>query len=228
MSIIADILLENGIPAEKIPLFERYAEMICETNKSFNLTRILSEEDMAVKHFLDSVAAAEFIPAGAKVIDVGTGAGFPIVPLAILREDLVCTAVESSEKKMGFVQRVADELKLNLTCICTRAEELAALNAHREQYDRCVSRAVAALPVLLELGLPFVKQGGSMLAYKGALAAEEVAAAKNAAVTLGAAPALLQNANIAGTSHCIVEYKKAKPTPKKYPRRFAQIKAKPL
>jgi len=228
MSIIADILLKNNVPEDKVEKFLRYAEMITETNKSFNLTRILSEEDMAIKHFLDSIAGSEFIPEGAKVIDVGTGPGFPIVPLAIMRDDITAVAVESSEKKLGFVQRVADELHLNLTCICTRAEELAAMSAHREQYDRCVSRAVAALPMLLELGLPFVKQGGSMLAYKGALAEEEAAAAKTAAATLGATPAVFHNANIADTSHCIVEYKKIKSTPKKYPRRFAQIKAKPL
>lgn len=226
--MIGEILKNNGIPAEKVEKFLRYAQMITETNRSFNLTRILSDEDMAVKHFLDSLAAAEYLPPQAKVIDIGTGAGFPIVPLAIFREDLVATAVESSEKKLGFVQRVSDELGLNLTCLCVRAEELAALNAHREQYDCCVSRAVAALPVLLELGLPFVKVGGKMLAYKGALAGEEVAAAKNAAAQLGAAPAVLHSAEIAGTSHCIVEYAKTKSTPQKYPRRYAQIKAKPL
>lgn len=226
--MIAEILSNGGIPAEKTALFERYAEMIRETNQSFNLTRILSEEDMAVKHFLDSVAAAEWIPQNARVIDIGTGAGFPIVPLAILRGDIRATAVESSEKKLGFVQRVADELGLNLTCICARAEELATLHAHRESYDCCVSRAVAALPMLLELGLPFVKQGGALLAYKGAQAAEEVRSAKNAAQILGAAPAELHHAHIAGTDHCIVEYRKIKPTPEKYPRRYAQIKAKTL
>ena len=228
MSELKKILLEHNIPEDKAELFQQYADMIVETNKSFNLTRILSEEDMAIKHFIDSIAAAEYIPEGAKVIDVGTGAGFPIVPLAIMRRDIRATAVESSEKKLGFVKSVSDALGLGIECICARAEELAQQENYREQFDHCVSRAVAALPMLLELGLPFVKLGGSMLAYKGALVGEEAAAAENAAKILGADPVILHNAEIDGTSHCIAEYKKVKHTHHKYPRRYAQIKSKPL
>lgn len=228
MSELKRILLEHNIPEDKAELFQKYADMIVETNKSFNLTRILSEEDMAIKHFIDSIAASEYIPEGAKVIDVGTGAGFPIVPLAIMRRDIRATAVESSEKKLGFVKSVSDALGLNIECICARAEELAQQPGYREQFDHCVSRAVAALPMLLELGLPFVKQGGSMLAYKGALVSEEASAAENAAKILGADPVTLHNAEIDGTSHCIAEYKKGKKTHIKYPRRFAQIKKSPL
>ncbi|MBR4079916.1 MAG: 16S rRNA (guanine(527)-N(7))-methyltransferase RsmG [Christensenellaceae bacterium] len=228
MSELKRILLEHNIPEDKADLFEKYAEMIVETNKSFNLTRILSEEDMAIKHFIDSIAAMDYIPEGAKVIDVGTGAGFPIVPLAIMRSDIRATAVESSEKKLGFVKSVSDRLGLNIECVCARAEELAQQAEYREQFDHCVSRAVAALPVLLELGLPFVKVGGSMLAYKGALAAEEAAAAENGAKILGADKVILHNAEIDGTAHCITQYKKIKHTHVKYPRRYAQIKKSPL
>lgn len=228
MNELRQILLEHGIAADRAEMFVRYAEMIVETNKSFNLTRILSQEDMAKKHFIDSIAAMEYIPEGARVLDVGTGAGFPIVPLAIMRGDLRATAVESSEKKLGFVKSVSDALGLGIECVCARAEELAQDAKYRERFDICVSRAVAALPMLLELGLPFVKIGGKMLAYKGALAGEEVSAAQNAARQLGAGAAILHSAELDGTAHCIAEYRKEKKTPAKYPRRFAQIKSRPL
>lgn len=228
MNELKNILLTHGISEEKTAMFVKYAEMLVETNRQFNLTRILSEEDMAKKHFIDSLAASEYIPEGARVIDIGTGAGFPIVPLAIMRGDIHATAVEASEKKLGFVKRVSEALGLNITCICARAEELTQASAHRERFDICVSRAVAALPMLLELGLPFVAVGGKMLAYKGALAEEEAAAAQNAAKLLGAAPAILHSAELDGTAHCIAEYRKEKKTPAKYPRRFALIKSKPL
>lgn len=228
MQILTDTLIEYGIAADMAARCGAFARLLTEANASLNLTRITDERDMAVKHFLDSLAAAPLLSQGARVVDVGTGAGFPGVPLAVARPDLRLTLVESTGKKADFVRAAAAELGLSVDCVHARAEELAQDARFRAQYDAAVSRAVAALPMLLELTAGFVRVGGQVIAYKGQAAAEEAAAAQQAARTLGLSPAELLPVGLPGAAHALVRYGKQKDTPAAYPRRFAKIKARPL
>ena len=150
---------------------------------SFNLTAIVEEDSAAWLHFYDSIFCASLIPQGAKVLDVGTGAGFPGIPLKIVRPDIQLTLMDSAGKKVDFVQSAAERLKIEAGVLCARAEEAAA-GPMRESFDVCVSRAVASLPVLSELCLPYVRVGGVFLAYKTAYE-EELADAQNALDLLG-------------------------------------------
>ena len=132
--------------------YYRFADLLVETNKTTNLTAITEDKDIVLKHFIDCAAVFKFIPQGAKVIDVGCGAGFPSIPLAIIRSDIFITALDSTGKKIDFVTKAAHELNLsNLTAICARAEDFAAEN--RESFDVSTSRAVARLNILSELSL---------------------------------------------------------------------------
>ena len=200
-----------------------YAGLVLKVNEHMNLTRITDPREMAIKHFEDSAHPdiLAFIPQNARVIDVGTGGGFPGVPIKLAREDVGMTFMESVGKKLEFVKNACESMGIEGEFICARAEETADL---REKFDVCVSRAVAALPVLLELCSPLVKVGGIVLAYKGANADEEIAAAKSAAAKLNLSLIKKQPVNTPGAEHCVLVYKKTAPTPKAYPRRFAQIK----
>ncbi len=229
MNIITEVLLKDGVSPAKCEKFEAFARLLKETNKSFNLTRITDDESMAKLHFSDSIAPAVLglIPEGAKIIDVGTGGGFPSVPLAIFCDNIKMTAVEASEKKLSFVKRASDELGLNIDCICARAEELA-FTKKRESFDICVSRAVASMSMLLELISPFAKVGGKLLCYKGQNCAEEIEFAKNAQQKLKLTEPKIYSAGLQELDHVIAVYEKKAPLPGAYPRRFAKIKSDPL
>ena len=148
--------------------FKKYAEMLVETNKKFNLTAITEPDDIYIKHFADSISCQEFINPGSRVIDVGTGAGFPGLPLKIARVDISLTLMDSLAKRVGFLSDVVSELKLKNTDVFhMRAEDAGIDERFREKYDVCVSRAVANLPVLCEYCLPFVKVGGLFWHLKG-------------------------------------------------------------
>ena len=228
MSVVTDILKRYDISDDKCKKFEAFGEILKLTNKSFNLTRITDDESMAMLHFVDSISPAllGLIPGGAKVIDVGTGGGFPAVPLAIFT-DAEITAVEASEKKLGFVKKVSDELGLNIQCICARAEELGHTDK-RESFDICVSRAVANMSMLLELLSPFAKVGGKLLCYKGQNCLEEIELSKYAPKKLMLSEPKIHPAGVEGVDHVIVEYSKTAVLSKTYPRRFAKIKSDPL
>ena len=215
---------------EMLEKFDRFAELLVETNKVMNLTAIKEPDEIAVKHFADSLSVftAEDIPVGASVIDIGTGAGFPGIPMLIFRPDLKLTMVDSTGKKLNFVRQTLEKLNLSAEVIHTRAEELGQ-GAKRESFDYAVSRAVAALNVLSEYCIPFVKPGGKFIAMKGAKAAEELSAAKSAVKTLGGA-FLKEHSLVLSDSaeRSLIIIKKISQTPTKYPRPSAQISKKPL
>lgn len=208
------------------------AERMLSVNEYMNLTAITDIDGVILKHYVDSLTVAKYIPEGASVIDVGCGAGFPSLPLAIARSDLRITALDSTAKRINYINESADLLDLpSITAIAARAEDLANTAEYREKYDISCARAVARLNVLCELCLPFVKVGGSFIAMK-ANADEELAEAENAVKKLGGEIALTNCFDLLGESladpRCIICVKKTSPTPKNYPRNNSQIKKKPL
>ena len=213
--------------------FSLYYELLIEYNKKVNLTAITQPEEVAVKHFLDSVSILSVcdIKKGAKIIDVGTGAGFPGIPLKIVRDDIDITLVDSLNKRVDFLKLCANELSLSNTyCIHSRAEELAHKDEHRQRYDFAVSRAVANMATLSEYCLPFVCIGGKFAAFKGPMAEEELSNAKNAIATLGGGNACIKLAQIADyeLSHSIILVDKIALTATKYPRSGNKPLNKPI
>ena len=208
----------------------RYAELLLEKNKVMNLTAITAPRDVATLHLLDCAAlAAQLDLSGKRVIDVGTGAGFPGMVLAILTPDARFTLLDSLGKRVDFLKEVQTDLELkNVTCVHARAEEFAA--EHRQSFDFAVSRAVANLSVLCELCLPLVKAGGYFLSMKSVESDEELESAKKAIQTLGGRVERTADYQIPGTEvvHRVIFIKKIAETPKKYPRPFAKIKKNPL
>ena len=223
-------LTELGLPTAGIPSLIRYSELLVEKNKVMNLTAITEPHDVATLHFLDSVAMLTLADLkGKKMADIGTGAGFPGMPLRIVEPSLRLTLLDSLNKRIDFLKEVCADLGLNdVECIHGRAEEFAA--NHREDYDIVTSRAVANLQMLSELCLPLVKVGGYFLSMKAVDSEEEVNAAKNAIKTLGGQIEKVVDYAIPGTDvqHRLIFIKKIKETPKKYPRAFAKIKKNPL
>ena len=223
-------LTQMGLPTEGIPALMRYAELLVEKNKVMNLTAITEPHDIATLHFLDSVAMLTLADLkGKKMADVGTGAGFPGMPLRIVEPSLRLTLLDSLNKRIDFLKEVCEDLGLNdVECIHGRAEEFAA--SHREDYDVVTSRAVANLQMLSELCLPLVKVGGYFLSMKAVDSEQEVNDAKNAIKTLGGQIEKVVDYAIPGTDvqHRLIFIKKIKETPKKYPRAFAKIKKNPL
>lgn len=212
--------------------FETYTRVLKEENKKINLTALTGEREIAERHFLDSLAVLKAAGAsinGARVIDVGSGAGFPGVPMKLVEPSISLTALDSTEKRVFFLRKVYEILGLiSAEAIIARAEELSRLPGHREKYDLAVSRAVARLNVLAELCLPFVRVGGYFLAMKTASSEEEIMEAENAINTLGGELGEFFDYEIMGAVHRIVRIKKVKSTSDKYPRRFAKIQKQPL
>lgn len=216
---------------ERARLFYDFADILLETNKSMNLTAVKDDDGVILKHLADSLIVADHIPEGASVIDVGCGAGFPTFPLAIARPDLKITSLDSTEKKINFVRSTAEKLGLdNVTAISGRAEDLAR-GEMRESFDIATARAVAALPVLTELCMPFVKVGGSFAAMKAVKADTEIAdtVASGLFSTLGGEKTprvteyTLTDGESEPLSRAVVEVKKLTKTPPKYPRNYSQI-----
>lgn len=228
--ILRQGLGELGLDAAKAEPLEAFARAVLERNQVMNLTAITDEADFARLHLLDSAAlltVADF--GGKRVIDVGTGAGFPGVPLRILRDNVNMTLLDSTGKRIDFLRETC--LALGLTgvdCVHARAEEFAA--ARREAFDLATSRAVASLPVLCELCLPLVRVGGQFLAMKSAQSDDELDGAKRAIETLGARLNRVVDYTIptSDVTHRVIVIDKVRPTPKQYPRAFGQIKKKPL
>ncbi len=224
-------LAEMGLPcaADQLQRFRAYYDLLEEKNRVMNLTAVSGEDESATKHFLDSAAPLLRFPmAGARVIDVGSGAGFPGLPLRILTPDMRLTLLDAQQKRVGFLREVCAALGFDdVRCVHARAEEVTSM---REQFDYALARAVARLNVLAELCLPYVRVGGAFLALKGPGAAEELAEARRALRTLGAELEDVFEYAVPGEAfrHNIVVLRKTAPTPKQYPRRFAQIKKSPL
>ena len=228
-------ILSIGLPAlgvgdTCIPDLEKFVDMLLERNQVMNLTAITEPDQVARLHLLDSLSLLPVEAfAGKAVIDVGTGAGFPGIPLAIVQQDADFTLLDSLGKRIRFLDEVREALGLgNVTCVHGRAEEFA--QAHREQFDLAVSRAVANLAVLSELCLPLVKVGGAFLAMKSTGCEAETEGAQTAIRRLGGTLERVVDYTIPTTdvTHRVLVIRKTAPTAKKYPRPFAQIKKKPL
>lgn len=219
--------------AEVQKLYELTLIML-EVNKTMNLTSLTDCSQIILKHYLDSLTVSKYIPENSKIIDVGCGAGFPSLPLAICRKDISITALDSTAKRINYLNDTASKLCLpNLRGIAARAEALAQVEGERESYDVAVARAVADLPILCELCLPFVKVGGRFAAMKAAKGENEFTRAKNAISLCGGATAFITPADITsnGTdfeARRLIIVEKHEKTRKIYPRNFAQISKKPL
>lgn len=225
--------LENGLKALDIQLSESQQQTLCafgraviRQNDVMNLTAITEETQVAWLHLLDSLTVTKAAELKGKLIDVGCGAGFPGVPLAVACPQLDVTLLDSLGKRVHWLEEILPALGIRANCITARAEEAVA--ERREQYDFATSRAVARLNILLELTAPYVKVGGAVLAMKGAAAREELAECKNAIVKLGLKLEEIKEFSIDGASHAVIVLRKVAPTPKAYPRRYAKIKQNPL
>ena len=229
--------LKNIIKASNIALnekqveqFYRYYELLIEWNKKINLTAITECKEVAEKHFIDSLSIDRIInmPNIKKVIDVGTGAGFPGIPLKIAYPHLKITLLN---KRIKFLYKVISELGLeDIEAIHGRAEDTARKEEYREKYDICVSRAVANLSTLSEYCLPFVKVGGSFISYKTEKADKEIEKARNAVFMLGGRVEKIEKFQLSGTDigRMLVKIKKEKKTEKKYPRKAGVPAKEPL
>ena len=214
---------------EQAEQFDIYARLLVEWNEKMNLTAITEPTDIVIKHFVDSLALLDYaeIPNGASIIDVGTGAGFPTVPLLIARPDIKLTLMDSLNKRLTFLSAVLDEIDLSAELVHSRAEDLGKDANYREQYDFATARAVAPMNVLSEYCLPFVKVGGEFIALKGSN--DDVSPAENAIKELGgelknAVSYKLPN----GDSRSIAIVKKISQSATKYPRNTKKITSKPL
>jgi len=241
---IEEVLCENKdevcvpLSAETILSFRKYAEMLKEKNKVMNLTSITDDEGIALKHFIDSLTIASYIDAEQEkiknrkltLIDVGTGAGFPGIPLKINKRDLDLTLLDSLAKRLKFLEEVAEELELdNVTFVHSRAEDAGRDAKYREQFDVATARAVANLPVLCEYCLPFVRKGGCFIAMKGKLD-EELKNADKAISLLGGKIETVNEFQLPGTDadRTIVVIRKIKETPKRFPRQAGKPSKEPI
>lgn len=215
---------------EQINKFNIYCNMLIEWNGKMNLTAIKEPTEIAIKHFVDSCSVLNYvkIKKNAKVIDIGTGAGFPGIPLKILREDLDITLLDSLNKRLVFLNEVVKELNLELNTIHSRAEDLGRQENHREQYDIAISRAVAPLNVLSEYSIPFVRKGGKFISMKGPNVQSEIDEAKKAIRILGGKCNNVVQFSIGDNSRSIVIVDKLNQTPYTYPRHGSKISKKPL
>jgi 16S rRNA (guanine527-N7)-methyltransferase len=216
--------------------FETCFEALVAWNERFNLTAITDWKGVLIRHFLDSLSCLKAIPpselaAGARVIDVGTGAGYPGIPLKIVCPAMRLTLLEATHKKVTFLEHLIAELGLNgVTAIHGRSEQVGQDPAHRERHDWALARAVARMPTLAEYLLPLVKVGGAMLAQKGEDALVEVREAENAIATLGGEVRQLVPVELRGLAETryLVVVDKIAPTPEKYPRRSGVPNKRPL
>ena len=232
-SLLVSQAAELGVEIDDLAAdrFDEYAQMLVETNKTLNLTAITEPDEIVSKHFVDCLSVFNFVdfPKGAKVIDVGTGAGFPGVVLLIARPDLNITLLDSTKKRLGFVEAVVGELGLAAEIVHMRAEEAGKADDYREQYDIALARAVANMQTLSEYCLPFIKKGGIFAAMKGAKAAQELEAAQGAVRKLGGEIIKSEEFTLPLCGErTILKVKKISQTPPKYPRPSAQISKKPL
>lgn len=216
---------------KQISQFLRFYEMLVEKNKVMNLTGITEFDEVIEKHFLDSISLCRVYDCSkpSSVIDLGTGAGFPGIPLKIAFPELQITLVDSLNKRIGFLNEVISELELTgISAIHSRAEELGRNKDHRENYDLCVSRAVANLSSLSEYCVPFIKVGGKFISYKGGDCQEEVVSANNAFNKLGVSLVKVETFEIGDNSRSLVVIQKESHTKKAYPRKAGTPTKDPL
>lgn len=218
---------------KQLEQFQCYYERLIEKNKVMNLTAITEYEEVVDKHFIDSIllGSVKELSGKKRVIDVGTGAGFPGIPLKIVYPEIEITLLDSLNKRVKFLDEVIEELGLTgIQAVHSRAEDLAQDAAHRQQYDICVSRAVANLSTLSEYCIPFVKQGGYFISYKSTQIEEELKQAKKAVQVLGGTLEQVETVQIPGTTieRQFVMIRKTGTTPKKFPRKAGTASKTPI
>ena len=234
--LFTDIFQKNGLDQyirdDIIAKFEELTDIMIATNAVMNITALTTMDKIIPLHYADCAKIADSIPQGAKIADIGCGGGFPILPLAIIRPDLQLVGIDSTDKKIKYVQNTADYFGLHVRAISGRAENLAKIAEHRDAYDIVVSRAVARLNVLDELCVPFLKIDGKFIAMKGAAGQEELDEAINGIHKLGgeliSAKEYELHTGETAEKRVLIEIQKTKATPKEFPRGFGAIKKKPL
>ena len=232
--ILNDCAGKMGIELSEKALndFETYKKLLLEWNEKINLTAITDEEGIAIKHFADSISVLPLIDkSNVSMIDVGTGAGFPGIPIKIARNDIKVTLLDSLNKRINFLEEVKKELKLdNVECVHSRAEDGGRNPLYREKFNLCVSRAVARLNVLCEYCMPFVAVGGYFISLKGPDVTEELAEAQKAITLLGGSVEKVVDIAIPNSdiTHSAVVIKKIKTVPKTYPRKAGTAGKKPI
>lgn len=224
---------ENGISLtdKQKADFIMYAEMLTEWNEKMNLTAITAEDEIAVKHFIDSISVLKYINMiqNAKVIDIGTGAGFPGIPLKIMRSDIQLTLLDSLNKRLIFLEEVCRKINAPAELVHARAEEFSQKSEYREKFDYAVSRAVANLPSLCEYCIPYVKRGGYFISMKGSDGEKELLLAGNAIAVLGGKTDKIHTFTLPDNStRTVITVAKISVTPSKYPRRGTKISKNPL
>lgn len=222
-----------GINPSEIQLkqFYNYMNLLIEWNKKVNLTAITEPDEIILKHFVDSLTISKYISDGTNVVDVGTGAGFPGIPLKIVRQDVDITLLDSLQKRINFLDEVINELNLEkITTIHSRVEDFGKNKKYREEFDIATSRAVANLSTLSEYLLPLVKVGGKVISMKGSLIQEELENSKNAIKILGGQIEKVDEFDLPNSdiSRNIVLIDKIKNAPNRYPRKAGEPSKKPL
>lgn len=233
MSAMKQTLLE-GLPQLGLSLAEETADKLCAfgeaviaQNEVMNLTAITEPSAVAKLHLLDSLTVLTAADLNGKtLIDVGCGAGFPGVPVAIACSNAKVTLLDSLGKRMTWLETILPQLGVNARCITARAEE--AISDHREKFDYATSRAVARLNILLELTAPYVRVGGAVIALKGSAARQELEEAAGAVKKLGLKVEDIKDFDIDGATHSVIVLRKITKTPPQFPRRYAKIKQSPL
>lgn len=211
---------------DQLAKFDTYRKLLQEYNKVMNLTAIVETDEIYLKHFYDSLTIAFFIDLQGSLLDVGAGAGFPSIPLKILYPELDVTILEPNNKRVRFLEIVCNKLEINVKIIAERAEDY--IKASKIKYDFTTARAVANLSILAELCLPFNKVNGYFIAMKGSQYEAELAEAESALKVLNASVENIYTLDLAEARRSIIKIKKDKPTNKRYPRNFGQIKKRPL
>ena len=237
-STLTKVFSKNGLSQylslERVEKFLALTRRMLEENEKYNLTAITDPDKIILAHYADCATLASRIKKGARIVDVGCGAGFPTLPLAIIRDDIEIVAMDSTAKRVAYVAETARLLGLtNVTAVTMRAEDGGSSEEYREKFDYATARAVAELRVLTELCLPYVKVGGQMLAMKGKNAASELQSAKRAIAMLGGRNTVCEDITLTADgaeplTHPIIIIEKREHTPKNYPRPYAQISKKPL
>lgn len=233
INTLTDLLQEKNILLTDIQKnqFQRYFELLIEWNEKMNLTAITDPQEVALKHFYDSATLLMYtdLPKNSSVIDVGTGAGFPSVPIRIIRPDIRLTLLDSLNKRLGFLREVCTQLDIDAELIHRRAEDGGRDTALRDSFDFAVSRAVANMNTLCEYCMPYVKTGGSFIAMKGKNGRHEYENALTAVNLLGGKLKNISEFTLPnGDERVIIEIQKLRPTSKQYPRQGAKIKNSPL
>lgn len=235
-NLYTDIFQKNGLDRfirdDIIVQFEKLTEIMVSTNQVMNITALTTLEKIIPLHYADCVMIEKHIPLNATVLDVGCGGGFPILPLAIIRPDLRITGLDSTDKKIRYVQNTADELGLSVQTLSGRAEDMAKLPDYRDRFDVVVSRAVARLNVLDELCMPFVRVGGSFIAMKGCAGRDEATEAEKGISKLCGSIQNIFEYDLHTENEIekrfVIQIQKNAATPKEFPRSFGIIKKKPL